>query len=549
MIIGVMSLKDIRFLLENSIMVIVRAHFRNTRSGKSPRELTTFLVGILLLFLMSTGCLGDPAGVDFVSGSDTQLQDTTNLDAYHAPDGAGPDVTGTDVTGIDVTGDAHTSNDVEEVDSSLADTSPADTQDLDTQDLDMQTFDTSDGDIIDEDARDEDIGDADVSQDAESDAVDDADIVIPLFCLDGILNGDETDIDCGGSECPPCEVGQFCSDDNDCAESIYYDFGPCMPNNSNVCDINGTQTRGVTHYSCNQNAEGKKMCTEHNTSELHSCQLDRENLSCGDDVCGDWSECSNETNICSETGTRARTCYSRICQSGSCEQVVTDIETEDCTRNTEGDACKAAGNDACSLYSCAQGTCKGTARCTGTTQSCGCESCHRCPPSGWFVAESNVPCCDENGQTCQCDKEEYREYACESHACQFTVTNTRFVSHKDCSTCADETYIGDCMVDSDANGCEGTQQTTTHTRRCSEETKNCEQTETTVTSTECTMPDGSYCEYCPTNGSICVESSCEDGTCIELNTSECVQGLQCRSSDDCFGGTCEGITCFCGNAQ
>ena len=40
--------------------------------------------------------------------------------------------------------------------------------------------------------------------------------VVPLTCEDGSLNGAETDVDCGGPECPPCESGHFCAMDRDC---------------------------------------------------------------------------------------------------------------------------------------------------------------------------------------------------------------------------------------------------------------------------------------------------------------------------------------------
>jgi hypothetical protein len=38
---------------------------------------------------------------------------------------------------------------------------------------------------------------------------------VPASCTDGVRNGDETDIDCGGS-CPPCTSGQACSVHADC---------------------------------------------------------------------------------------------------------------------------------------------------------------------------------------------------------------------------------------------------------------------------------------------------------------------------------------------
>jgi hypothetical protein len=35
-------------------------------------------------------------------------------------------------------------------------------------------------------------------------------------CNDGIQNGGETGVDCGGPNCPPCEAGQTCAADRDC---------------------------------------------------------------------------------------------------------------------------------------------------------------------------------------------------------------------------------------------------------------------------------------------------------------------------------------------
>src|SRR5258706_12740723 len=39
-------------------------------------------------------------------------------------------------------------------------------------------------------------------------------------CTDGIVNGAETDIDCGGPACPKCEVGATCKVPEDCTISF-----------------------------------------------------------------------------------------------------------------------------------------------------------------------------------------------------------------------------------------------------------------------------------------------------------------------------------------
>lgn len=35
-------------------------------------------------------------------------------------------------------------------------------------------------------------------------------------CSDGVKNGDETDLDCGGPDCPPCANGRLCTSNTDC---------------------------------------------------------------------------------------------------------------------------------------------------------------------------------------------------------------------------------------------------------------------------------------------------------------------------------------------
>lgn len=41
---------------------------------------------------------------------------------------------------------------------------------------------------------------------------------VPTSCVDGLKNGSETDVDCGGSACAPCATGKSCAATLDCAE-------------------------------------------------------------------------------------------------------------------------------------------------------------------------------------------------------------------------------------------------------------------------------------------------------------------------------------------
>src|SRR3569832_2560968 len=39
-------------------------------------------------------------------------------------------------------------------------------------------------------------------------------------CTDGIKNGAETDVDCGGTACPACETGKACAVAKDCDSQV-----------------------------------------------------------------------------------------------------------------------------------------------------------------------------------------------------------------------------------------------------------------------------------------------------------------------------------------
>lgn len=72
-------------------------------------------------------------------------------------------------------------------------------------------------------------GDADVDsvEDSDLDVLDEGD-VLPGSCSDGLTNGSETDVDCGGSDCTPCGDGRSCHVGSDCLNGSCTD-GTCQP--------------------------------------------------------------------------------------------------------------------------------------------------------------------------------------------------------------------------------------------------------------------------------------------------------------------------------
>ena len=78
-------------------------------------------------------------------------------------------------------------------------------------------------------------------------------------CADGIKNGAESDVDCGGGTCPRCQGGQVCNSRNDCHTAL------CTGGTCQSCAAAGDcglDSDGDMCF-CRDNAEkpGERMCT------------------------------------------------------------------------------------------------------------------------------------------------------------------------------------------------------------------------------------------------------------------------------------------------
>lgn len=65
----------------------------------------------------------------------------------------------------------------------------------------------------------------------------------PASCGDGFENGSETDVDCGGSACPKCAIGDDCNVGSDCLSNVCN--GTCQPSCSD-----GVKNQGETDIDC-----------------------------------------------------------------------------------------------------------------------------------------------------------------------------------------------------------------------------------------------------------------------------------------------------------
>lgn len=152
--------------------------------------------------------------------------------------------------------------------------------------------------------------DSDCDQPAEKCAIAEGQCVA-AGCADGLLNGDETGVDCGGSTCLPCAVDQGCDAPTDCGS------GFCDTDGSGLCKA----------CASNQDCSGDAWCDP--TMEGGSCVTPRVQ----GDVCDDAAQCA-----------------SGHCVDGTCCEEACDGTCEACSTNRTGQPngeCRAipSGND------------------------------------------------------------------------------------------------------------------------------------------------------------------------------------------------------------
>ncbi len=148
----------------------------------------------------------------------------------------------------------------------------------------------------------------------------------PGHCTNDTRDADETDVDCGGADCPGCADGQACDDDGDC-QSDYCQGGTCQPAGPS-CD-DGEQNGAETDVDCggpdcpacadDQGCEDDSDCLSDNC-QLGACQP------AGGPGCSDGEQNGDETDVdcggpdCPACPLAAGCLGDADCQSGLCQQ-------------------------------------------------------------------------------------------------------------------------------------------------------------------------------------------------------------------------------------
>lgn len=223
-------------------------------------------------------------------------------------------------------------------------------------------------------------------------------------CADGVKNGSETDIDCGGAGCEACAAGKGCSGAADCTTGICLnnvcqaitctdgmkngsetdidcggpDCGPCSPGNAcgvpTDCDSNLCTGSSCAAPSCSDNTK--------NGSETDS---DCGGLECA--PCSDGKSCNDATD-----------CNSKVCTGNQCTMSCTDgvqngAESDiDCGGNCPGcvPGKTCSNNSDCATNVCAGNQCV-AAGCTDNTKN-GMETDVDCGGPDCTPCDTNATC-------------------------------------------------------------------------------------------------------------------------------------------------------------
>ena len=189
-------------------------------------------------------------------------------------------------------------------------------------------------------------------------------------CDDGVLNGDETDVDCGGS-CAPndlCNTGEGCLANTDCASGVCDEAtGTCL---APVCGDGVTQTGEACDDGNQTNGDG---CDD---GPGGNCTV----TACGNGVVTDDEDC-DDGNLTLGDGCDDGpdgNCTESACGNG----IVAGNETCDDANLTNGDGCDDGPGGNCTETGCGNGVVTGDEACDdgNTVDGDGCDS--NCTISG-----------------------------------------------------------------------------------------------------------------------------------------------------------------------
>ncbi len=349
---------------------------------------------------------------------------------------------------------------------------------------------------------------------------------IPATCTDGMKNGPETDVDCGGGTCDPCDTNKDCAVDTDCFHGDCGGNNKCaMPTCSDGIQNNGdylTGANGETDTDCGGpcGATCGPMEGCNDAGDCVGAQCSGMGGSCVPN-CADMVANNAETDVDCGGGTCGGCAIGDMCGAADSNCVpIAYCEGGTCAaKKALGVMC--GGNNQCTSAFCVDTVCCNVA-CSGTCQACniagdvgtcsfiagGTDPIDECTGNGGNdVCDGNGACSKANGTTCSAAGE------CASGFCTDGV-------------CCEALCDGLCLACSAAQtgGMDGT---------CGNVAINTDPEDECVASLDCN--GAGACETKLANGAACtVAGECSSNQCVD---------------DVCCGTACGGLCQACSAAK
>ncbi|MFI5398812.1 MAG: hypothetical protein ACHQ9S_25060, partial [Candidatus Binatia bacterium] len=208
---------------------------------------------------------------------------------------------------------------------------------------------------------------------------------VPAHCFNGVKDGDETGVDCGGS-CSGCDVGNSCKTSSDCSANNCVDGICCGPSCYQTCRSCALATTGQPDGTCVQVEAGKQTTNGCNAAgqacsgaacvPAHCFNGVKDGDETGVDCGGSCSGCDVGNSCKTSSDCSANNCVDGICCGPSCYQTcyscalaITGRPNGTCAQVPPGqqttNGCTAAGAACDDLTSCV-GAPSGTATPTAT---------------------------------------------------------------------------------------------------------------------------------------------------------------------------------------
>ncbi len=370
-------------------------------------------------------------------------------------------------------------------------------------------------------------------------------------CQDGVKDGNETGVDCGGGVCPACGNGGSCVSDSDCTGICSPTTKTCVANHCSDlvqdADETGLDCGGSLCAGC---AAGVACNVDHDCAS-GACGVGNK---CAADKCHDGIKDGTETAV--DCGGACAGCgVGQPCSTGSdCASASCSPSTHTCLAGcTAGADCTSGicnvGKGACVSSTCQDGVLDGSE----TAIDCGGGTCAGCTV----------------GQACKVGSD------CASGACEVTtlvcVANHCSDGVKDgdesdldcggslCAPCA--TGLG-CAVDTDCQtGACDTSAAVCITDHCKDHHKDADETDLDcggptcapcATGLACAVASDCATTYCSKYTGLCVADNCTDGVvddgesdvdCGGGGCGPCAVGNGCVSSAGCTSFDCKAGLC------